>query len=60
MWSVAKDMNFGLWSNWIWEVVDASCYTHFAEECLITHVAGAGPDKPPTLLNHCDDLTHDF
>ena len=58
MWSIAENMNSGLWSDWIWEGVPSFCHTNLAEESLVPHVPCAGPHTAPTALNHGDDLLH--
>lgn len=60
MWSIAENMNSGLWSDWIREGVDPFCYPDLAEESFISHVPSAGSHTAPAALDDGDDLLHVF
>ena len=58
MWSIAENMNFGFWSDRVWERVDSLGHADLAEKSFIPHVPCAVSDTPPTALYHGDDLLH--
>ena len=58
MWSIAENMNSGLWSDWILEGVDTSGHPNLTEESFIPHVPRTGPNPASAALDDTDYLLH--
>ena len=58
MWSIAENMNFGFWSDRVWERVDSLGHADLAEKSFIPHVPRTGPNPASAALDDTDYLLH--